>query len=507
MSSAAEAKAAAHADLDPALLAFLREPATHGGAPVQHIETHGAHVFLVGARALKLKKPVDFGYMDFSTLEKRKACLDNELMRNRRTAPDIYRAVVPIYRTPTGFSFAGEGPAVEYALDMARFDDACVLARLAENGALTAFAAEAAARMIADFHRRSPLVARDGISGVEFVLQSNARLLRQEGGSFLDPGALNALETTSRAELARLTPLLNARARAGLIRQCHGDLHLGNLFARGDEVIAFDCIEFNDAMTEIDLYYDVGFFWMDLTARGLVDHANRALNAYLEQIAEGADAQALNGLAALPLFISMRAAVRAHVSAAQGRAKAAQLYLDLALAALTPPAPRLVALGGLSGSGKSTFARRIAPQLDRSPGAVILRSDALRKRLWGVAPTQILPAEAYRPDESARVYEVMSAHARAALRAGRSVVLDAAHLRLPERQAAAQLAEEMGVPFTGIWLDAPPAVLADRIAARRGDVSDADLAVLSQQLSYDLGPIHWRRLSGDTAIEGLFSQN
>jgi predicted kinase len=220
------------------------------------------------------------------------------------------------------------------------------------------------------------------------------------------------------------------------------------------------------------------------------------LNGYLDEAARRFGAAALEGLGVLPLFLSVRAGVRAHVCAQQGDGETAQAYVRAALAHLDWPAPQLRAVGGLSGSGKTTFARALAPGLGAPPGAVVLRSDEIRKRLWGKGPREPLPAEAYAAGESERVYGRMLEEASIALAAGRSVVLDAVFLRAEERDAAEVLARDAGVAFEGAWLDTPPEVMAQRLTARTGDASDADAAVLQEQLQRDPGQIGWRRVGG-----------
>jgi predicted kinase len=258
--------------------------------------------------------------------------------------------------------------------------------------------------------------------------------------------------------------------------------------------VLFDCVEFSDRLSLIDVLYDLGFLLMDLDFTGARGAANRALNGWLDEAARGLPAEGFwEGLAALPLFQSVRAAVRAHVTVNQDDAELARRYLAAAQGHLAPEPPRLVAVGGYSGSGKTTVARTRAPGIGPAPGAVVLRSDEIRKRLWGRAPLERLPPEAYAPGQSERVYAAMIDAARKTLAAGFAVVLDAAFLRRQERDAAGRLARETGVAFEGVWLEADPDVLRARVAARTGDASDADVAVLERQLAFDVGEIGWRR--------------
>jgi len=216
------------------------------------------------------------------------------------------------------------------------------------------------------------------------------------------------------------------------------------------------------------------------------------LNGYLDEAARSFGERMLGGLIALPLFLSVRAAVRAHVSAHNGDHVLARAYVEAAIRHLSWPAPELRAVGGLSGSGKSTYARALAPSLGAPPGAVVLRSDEIRKRLWGRRPAEPLPPEAYAEGQSERVYGAMLREAGLVLAAERPVILDAVFLKPADRAAAEAAAEAARVPFEGVWLQAPPEVMAARIAGRSGDASDADAKVLQQQLAKDPGAIGWR---------------
>jgi predicted kinase len=303
----------------------------------------------------------------------------------------------------------------------------------------------------------------------------------------------------SRERLTAVAPLLEARARSGYVRHCHGDLHLRNIVELDGAPVLFDAIEFDDRLATIDVLYDLAFLLMDLGKRELGPHANSLLNAYLDA---GADTGNLLGLAALPLFLSMRAAIRAKVellrarkltesAAASLRDEAqneARVYFELARRFLAPPPPRLIAVGGLSGSGKSAVARAVAPFIGAFPGAVHVRSDVERKRLFGVAQHDRLPVAAYAPKISDQVYATCRKRARLALEGGQSVILDAVHAKPEERAEAAALAAEMGASFTGLWLEAPPETLRKRVAARQGDVSDATPEVVDAQLDYAIGP-------------------
>jgi predicted kinase len=311
------------------------------------------------------------------------------------------------------------------------------------------------------------------------VLQSNAQHLRHLA-PVLGAAAVEGLIVRTSAIFEAQRDRLDRRLADGLVRECHGDLHLGNILLEDGRAVLFDRIEFNVRLIEIDILYDVAFTLMDLVFRGRPGPANRALNGWLDAASRLFPPAALyDGLEALPLFLSVRAAVRCHVCGHNGQPDAARAYLAAADRHLLTLPPQLLAIGGLSGSGKSTLARALAPRLGAPPGAVVLRSDEVRKRLYGRSPMEPLPIDAYAPEADARIHAALFEAARQVLAAGFSVILDAT-FRDPARRAEA-LALHPGA--RGVWLDAPDAVLRARVAGRSGDASDADLAVLERQLS------------------------
>jgi hypothetical protein len=295
---------------------------------------------------------------------------------------------------------------------------------------------------------------------------------------------VQAWAEAARTALVERASTLRARAVAGRVRRCHGDLHLKNLCLWRGRVTPFDALEFDEALATVDTGYDLAFLLMDLWHRLGQAAANRVLNRY---VARTGDAGLVG---ALPPWLSLRAAIRAH---AEGGGAAGLDYLALAEAALRPAAPRLVAVGGLPGTGKTRLARALAPGLGAAPGALVLRSDEIRKRRHGVPPEHRLPPSAYTPEENAAVFAELAVLAREALRGGHAVVADAAFLR-PEERAAIEAAATAGAPFHGFWLRAPLDVLRARVAVRTGDASDATVAVLEAAAARDPGPVPWRAL-------------
>lgn len=475
---------------------------------VKRIDTHGAVVFLAGERAYKLKRAVRFPYMDYSTPEKRRAMCEAELAINRRTAPTLYEAVMPVTREAGALRIGGTGVAVDWLVVMRRFDEAGLFDHLAARGALTDALMRELAVEIAEFHaaaERRP--DHGGAAGIEWVIDGNRTGLLDAGEMFARD-KVERFDHECRGALERSRALLDARRAAGFVRRCHGDLHLRNICLIDGHPVLFDAIEFSDRIACIDTLYDLAFLLMDLEQRGLRPLGNAAFNAYLQASGDR------GALAALPLFLACRAGVKAQTLAASARAQPveaarntlagqARAALDLGLGFLSPAPARLVAIGGLSGTGKSTVARLVAPALGRAPGAVVLRSDVIRKTLAGVSPTTRLDAGAYTREASRRVYHTLIDSAREVAATGQAAIADAVFAAPEERDAIAAAARAAGVAFTGIWLEAPPERLAERIDARRDDASDATVEVLRRQLAYDLGAIEWHRVDASGRPEDI----
>lgn len=476
-----------------AVVALMRNPATYGPGVdrVDVAETHIARVFLAGDQAYKVRKRVHLRFVDFSTLLARHSAAVREMELNQPHAPHLYLGLVPIVRTPDGeLQLDAPGEPVEWAVKMRRFPQEAVLSDREEQGPLSEDLAKLLADMVARYHQDSPV--RKDSDGAQILAP-----VIQQLSSALSYGHVEVANNLV-ATFERLSDLLTRRGMAGCVRRCHGDLHLGNIVLIDEVPVPFDALEFSEALATIDVLYDLAFLLMDLDARHDRHAANFVLNAYVAFEPVGGE---IEGLACLPLFLACRAAVRAVVAMARTEQLAPEdctkLYAEirhnaeLAGAYLTPPPPVLIAVGGLSGTGKSTLAARLAPAVGPSPGALHVRSDVERKRLFGVPETQRLDRQHYRIGVAQRVYSILEDHARFALAAGHAIIVDAVFAKQDEREAMEAIAREAGCGFVGLWLTAPAELLIERVEKRHGDASDADRRVVKEQLRYDLGEIAW----------------
>jgi uncharacterized protein len=481
------------------VFAFMANPATHGGAPVRRIDTHSAVVFLAGDRAFKIKRAIRYSYLDFSTLAQRKAACEAELDINRVFAPGLYLRVIPVTREKNGsLRLAGDGESVEWAVEMRRFDEAKTLDRMADENAIDLALADKLARVIAATHSRVPLF--DGAPWIaalsRFIDEADAAFRTQP--DLFDPAQADELCHDSRRALAKLRPLLAARSAAGMVRRGHGDLHLANVALVNGDPMLFDAVEFSPLIAAGDVLYDLAFLLMDLVERGLAAAANVVLNRYLAETRRTSDVDAV---AALPFFMSLRAAIRANVTASRAAVAAprdrdrarssATKYFALACRLIRPAPPVLVGIGGLSGTGKSQLAAGLAPQLAPAPGAIVLRSDVERKALEGRREDERLPKEAYTAEKSARVYAALIEKAARLIGAGHSAIVDAVFARSHERDALREAARVSGVAFHGLFLVANLTTRMARVGARRGDASDADSSIVRAQERYAAGPNDW----------------
>lgn len=476
--------------------AFLSNPGSYPVRPeqVRRIETHAAIVFLAGNEAWKIKRAVRFPYLDFSTLAKRRAVCQREVEVNRTWAPDLYLGCVPITRQPDGrLAIGGNGEPVEWAVHMRCFGQDSLLGQIAEHDGVSAALSRDLADAAFDSHVRAErIIGKDGSARAGRLVESLSRNIA-ELTPILPQQEARLFAERARRQHARVSHLLDARAAEGFVRRCHGDLHLGNIVLWQGRPMLFDAIEFDEEIARIDVLYDLAFLLMDLDHRGLRPAANAVLNRYLWRSGQLQD---LDGLAALPLFLALRAGVRSMVAAERAQQSdadtdraAARSYLQAALDDLDPAAPRLIAIAGLSGTGKSTLAARLAPDLGPAPGAVHLRSDLERKSLFGVGETDRLGPEAYTVEAAAAVYRLLIDKARHAAAAGQSVIVDAVFARADERHSLGDLAAELGIPLRGLWLTAPSETLMERVAGRRNDASDATVDVVRIQLDYRIGAL------------------
>jgi aminoglycoside phosphotransferase family enzyme/predicted kinase len=484
--------------------AFLR-----GLAGWDPAETHISAVFIGGDTVWKLKKAVRLSFLDFTAVEARHRYLLRELEVNRKAAPGLYRDVVPVVRGPDGALTladaqepggdalrsepkAAESEAVDWVLRMASVPAADFLDAIAARQGLTPVLLDALADTVAGYHRGLPPVAGiDPVAAMRHVARGNAKAARDAG---LPEARIEAWLYGELAAIERIAPCLAARAAGGLVRRAHGDLHLGNLCLWQGTPVPFDAIEFDEAMATIDLGYDLAFLLMDLDHRVGRGAANRVLNRY---VARTGDAALTGGL---PVFLSMRAMIRAQVEASRGNRDVGVTYLDRAFAYLAPAAAVVVAIGGLPGTGKSTLARALSPSLGAAPGALVLRSDEIRKRQHGVAPEQRLPESAYSPAASDAVFAELAASVAVVAGGGHAVIADAMFLRPAQRAAVEQAAVGAGVRFLGLWLTAPRDRLEARLASRTGDASDATVAVLDAMARHDRGGGNWVTIdAGDGA--------
>ncbi|MBU2581396.1 MAG: AAA family ATPase [Alphaproteobacteria bacterium] len=469
------------------VIALLARPETHDGNPVVRIDTPISHVFIAGPKTYKLKRAVTRNFVDYSTLDlRRRHCL-REIEINSIYAPQIYRGIVAINQTADGLILGGDGDPVDYVVEMATFDKDRTFDRLAESGNLEVDQVRELADIIATMHQAAPQSAQFGGSGnLEMTIKQVAdEISASPIADHLGPQT-TAWKNAAQISLIEHAAQIDARRRHGYVRRCHGDLHLANICTFDGKPTPFDAIEFSDEIASVDILYDLAFTLMDLSLRGLNVHANTLLSRYLNFTRD------YSGLSLLPVFVSLRAAVRSMV-AANGVDKSEAMSdagskLKFATRCLLDPEqpgqsrqPMLIAIGGLSGSGKSTLAKNIAPDIPGIAGAITIRSDICRKRLFGAAPEQPLPENAYTPEVSQRVYTLLVRDAARALRAGTSVILDATFIEGGKTTRLEKIAGSAGASFIGLWLSLDLASLQQRILARGADASDATPEVAAAQ--------------------------
>ncbi len=441
------------------------------GTPVQHLETHISHVLLTPQHAYKIKKPVRLPFVDYGSLPARRAFCEEELRLNARLAPSLYLGLSRITGPADAPALDGTGPTLEYAVRMRRFADGALWSERLAAGTLRPVHVDHLAARLAAFHATAARAPEGSPFGSAAERRREALEACEALQGAVDETARAALQAWFAQRADALAPLWETRRREGFVRECHGDLHLRNLLVDGEDSLAFDGIEFNDRLRWIDITDDIAFAVMDLAAHGRRDLAFRLLDGWLEATGDHA------GLPALAFALAYRATVRAEVAALQQQAAPLARYFGLACTLAARQEARLLVTHGLPGSGKSHCAARLL----EAAGAVRLRSDVERKRLAGLAARDDSRAQGldlYGADTTERTYAELLRRAAPALAAGLPVILDAAYLRRSQRDAAGAFAAAQGVPFAILDCQAPMSVLRARVAARQGDASEADGAVL-----------------------------
>ncbi|MDA8108439.1 MAG: AAA family ATPase [Betaproteobacteria bacterium] len=495
------------------LVAALADPGRypHPVERVERLETHISWVLLAGDFAYKIKKAVDLGFLDFGSLEKRRHFCEDELRLNRRTAPQLYLEVVALTGSETDPALGGAGPAIEYAVKMRRFAQEALLDRMAKRGALEAALVDRLAERIAQFHasvESAPPKSEFGTPAA-VAAQALANFDQTEAllGDSPEVGRLERLRHWTERGLARLAPVFAARQAQERVRECHGDLHLGNIALIGGEPTPFDCIEFSAELRWNDVMSELAFLVMDLLDHRLPRLAWRCLNRYLEIAGD------YEGVTVLSHYLVYRAMVRAKVACIRREGLADEPrrkieaefhgYLELAETLSAPRAPALVLMHGVSGSGKTTVAQDLLETL----GAIRVRSDIERKRLHGLAvearTASALGGGIYGADASRRTYERLGGLARVVLEAGWSAIVDATFLKHAERAAFRTLARELDVPFAIVSCRAPAEQLRERVAARERearDASEAGVTVLERQLASE-EPLDAEELAATVIVE------
>ena len=470
-----------------ALLESQRYP--HAVAQVELVQTHISWVLLAGDFAYKIKKPVRLPFLDFSTLAQRQHYCREELRLNRRFAPDLYLDVLPIFNTPQQPQWGGAGAAIEYAVKMRRFDEAARLDRVCQRGELQAAHLSDLANTLHAFHAGAAVAPGASHFGAPQQVLAPALDNFDELRRMHEPGLaqrLTVLRAWTEAQHQLLTPLLQERKRGGWVRECHGDLHLANMVLIDQRVRLFDCLEFNEDLRWIDVACEAAFTYVDLLAHQCPGLANWFVN---EVFSLSGDYEAAPLLRFYAVYLALVRAKVGAIRAAQTQdgAGEALTYVALAERLMAPPAARLIITHGLSGCGKTVASSQML-QSDRQACTLRLRSDVERKRLFGLVSGARSGADMnagiYAGDASVRTYALLRRRAALLLRAGWSVVVDAAFLRQAERADFRALADELGVAFAILAPQASPEQLRQRIEARAAlgqDASEATLAVLAQQ--------------------------
>ncbi len=496
------------------IIEFFSSAQAHRGQQVKRIDTHANIAFLVGNDAYKMKRDVKFPFLDYSTLEKRQAACEAEIRLNSQYAPQIYRSTLPITLERDGsLELAGRGEVVEWVVHMNRFNEHLGLDRISEEKGISQELAVELAKMMVEAHKRT--TRREAAPWIDDLLNYTDQNLEafQEFPQFFAKDDVLALDKAAREVHKAITEIIRERGELGFVRLNHGDAHLANIVLHDGKPLLFDAVEFDDAIATGDVLYDLAFLLLDLCERKEAVAANVVLNTYLQLTHQ---TRHLQDIRVFRFYLMMRAAIRAKIGASaslhqdgETRRKTeeqAQEYFKVCQRALLPSTPVLYVVGGLSGTGKTTLARSLAPLLGRMPGAVHLRTDVVRKELLQIDETEKAAKETYTPEFSETVYAELLRRAKLVLAGGHSVIIDGVYGKTEEREAVEQCALEAGSSFHGIWLDADVETLINRVDARHGDASDADAKVVHHQQSYDLGEIHWTKLNSAVSKEAVLEQ-
>lgn len=481
------------------LIARLAAGEAFGGKPPQRIDTHISVIFLTGDRAYKLKRALRTSYLDYTDIEARKHGSEREIALNRRTAPELYIRTVAVTMNAHGHvTIGGDGTPLDWLVEMKRFDPRETFDVLAASADLDDALLIPLADQCAELHRTARVIEQSDFPAMlAGVISGNRTELAAAGEAVFSDDEIDVLTVQHEQSFQKLKGAIDRRTREHRVRECHGDLHLGNICLFDGRPLIFDAIEFNEKFNAIDTLYDLGFLLMDLIAQDDIRAANILFNRYLFRSPD------FDMIRVLPFYQSIRATIRAHVLAKLARQTAnkearralvtrARCYFKVAGTLLEERTPRIVAIGGYSGTGKSTLANRIAPAIGVPPGAVVLSSDLLRKRLYATEPDSRLGPHLYRPEISDRVYGEMLECAVRVVSEGLPVIVDATFMKVESRTLIENLAASRHIDFHGFWLTGDPGQLARRVADRPQGASDATPDVLRQQLTSGPGDIIWQ---------------